>query len=110
MLGWRDAYPTIETSAAATSHAIGLASDHGLTIWDAVIVAASAEAECRLLLSEGLQDGFTRGGVTVTNPFVASPSPSFGGDDRGVRPAFLRLVESSLFTRLVHSICKENGE
>ena len=70
VLSWRDAFPTIETSAAGMIHAMDLASDHGLTIWDAVIVAASAEAECRLLLSEDLQDGFTWGGVTVTNPFA----------------------------------------
>jgi predicted nucleic acid-binding protein len=75
VLSWRDAYPTTETSAAAMIHAMDLASDHGLTIWDAVVVAASAEAECRLLLSEDLQDGFTWGGVTVTNPFAPTLHP-----------------------------------
>jgi len=56
-------------------NATDLASDHGLTIWDSVILAASAEAQCRLLLSEDLQDGFTWGGVTVTNPFAPALHP-----------------------------------
>ncbi|WP_205963481.1 PIN domain-containing protein [Roseicella aquatilis] len=32
---------------------------------------SAAEAECRLLLSEDIQDGFTWRGVTVRNPFAA---------------------------------------
>lgn len=70
VLNWRDAYSTAETSAAVIVNAADLASDHGLTIWDSVVLAASAEAECRLLLSEDLQEGFTWRGVTVTNPFA----------------------------------------
>jgi predicted nucleic acid-binding protein len=70
MLSWRDAYPMVETSAAVMVNAMDLASNHGLTIWDSVVLAASAEAECRLLLSEDLQEGFTWRGVTVTNPFA----------------------------------------
>jgi predicted nucleic acid-binding protein len=47
-----------------------LAADRGLSIWDSVVLAASAEAGCRLFLSEALQEGFTWRGVTVTNPFA----------------------------------------
>jgi predicted nucleic acid-binding protein len=75
VLSWRDAYAVVETSAAVIVNATDLASDHGLTIWDSVVLAASAEAECRLLLSEDLQDGFTWRGVTVTNPFAATLHP-----------------------------------
>jgi len=70
VLSWRDAYPTVETSVTVMVNATDLASDHGLSIWDSVVLAASAEAGCRLLLSEDLQDGFTWCGVTVTNPFA----------------------------------------
>lgn len=59
VLSWRDPYPVAETSAAVIVSATDLASDHGLTIWDSVVLAASAEAECRLRLSEDLQEGFT---------------------------------------------------
>lgn len=75
VLSWRDAYAVAETSAAVMVSATDLAADHGLSIWDSVVLAASAEAECRLLLSEDLQEGFTWRGVTVTNPFAASLHP-----------------------------------
>ncbi len=52
-----------------------LATAHHVSIWDAVIVASAAEARCRLLLSEDLQDGFTWGGLTVANPFLSSRHP-----------------------------------
>jgi predicted nucleic acid-binding protein len=72
VLSWRDAYSTFETSATVIVSATDLASHHGLSLWDSVILAASAEAECRLLLSEDLQEGFTWRGVTVTNPFASA--------------------------------------
>jgi len=75
VLSWRDAYEVAETSAAVIANAMDLASDRGLTIWDSVVLAASAEAECRLLLSEDLQEGFTWRGVTVTSPFAAALHP-----------------------------------
>ena len=75
ILGWRDAYPLSETSESVMINAIDLASDHRLRIWDAVILSAASEANCRLLLSEDLQDGFTWGGVTVVNPFTSPHHP-----------------------------------
>ena len=69
MLSWKDAFPVIETSADVMLSAADLATDHQLSIWDSVILSAAAEAGCRLLLSEDLQEGFTWRGVTVTNPF-----------------------------------------
>lgn len=75
ILSWIDAYPTIDTSATIMTMAITLAADHKLGMWDAVILAASASAGCRLLLSQDLQDGFTWNGVTVANPFVENRHP-----------------------------------
>jgi predicted nucleic acid-binding protein len=75
VLSWKDAYETVETSATVMVQAADLAADHGLAIWDSVVLAASAEAGCRLLLSEDLQDGFTWRGVTVTNPFSTTMHP-----------------------------------
>jgi predicted nucleic acid-binding protein len=75
ILTWRDAFPVIETSSAVLVDALDLAADHELSIWDSVILSAAAAAECRLLLSEDLQDGFTWRGVTVTNPFAARLHP-----------------------------------
>lgn len=72
VLTWGDAFPLIETSPTIVLAAMDLAVDHRVAIWDAVILAAAAEAGCRLLLSEDLQEGFTWSGVTVTNPFAPS--------------------------------------
>jgi predicted nucleic acid-binding protein len=75
ILSWRDAYAVVDTSPVVMLNAADLSTDHHLRIWDAVILSASAEAGCRLLLSEDLQEGFTWRGVTVTNPFGATPHP-----------------------------------
>lgn len=72
MLGWRDAFPLIETSPAVILAAADLATDHQLGIWDAVVLSAAAEAGCRFLLSEDLNPGFTWKGVTVANPFATT--------------------------------------
>jgi predicted nucleic acid-binding protein len=74
LANWQASFPLIETSPSVLSSAIDLAVQHKLRIWDAVILASAAEAGCRLLLSEDLQDGFTWGGVTVANPFAAKKS------------------------------------
>ena len=71
IIRYRDTYPLVETSSSVFLSATDLAVDHQINIWDAVIFAAAAEAGCRLLLSEDLQEGFTWGGVTVVNPFAA---------------------------------------
>ena len=75
LLSWRDAFAVIETSPGIMLAASDLATDHQIGIWDAVIVSAASEANCRLLLSEDLQEGFTWGGVTVANPFGSRPHP-----------------------------------
>jgi predicted nucleic acid-binding protein len=75
IINWRDAFSLVETSTTAMLSAAELAADHQLSIWDAVILASAAEARCRLLLSEDLQEGFTWNGVTITNPFLPSRHP-----------------------------------
>jgi predicted nucleic acid-binding protein len=69
VVAWGDSYPIIESSPSILLVALDLAVEHQLHIWDAIILAAAADAGCRLLLSEDLQDGFSWSGVTVTNPF-----------------------------------------
>ena len=61
------------TTEIVLSRAVDVAVDHQLATWDAVVLAAAAEAGCRVLLSENMQDGFTWGGVTIVNPFAPSP-------------------------------------
>jgi predicted nucleic acid-binding protein len=75
ILYWQDAFATAETSARALVAAMDLATHHRLTIWDAIILAVAAEARCRLLLSEDMQDGFSWNGITVANPYALPENP-----------------------------------
>jgi predicted nucleic acid-binding protein len=71
VLGWSDGYALIDTTPAVIQEAMELVATHRLGFWDAVMLAAAAQAGCRWLLSEDMQDGFTWRGVTVRNPFGA---------------------------------------
>lgn len=74
VLKWCDQYSLVETSTAVLLAAMELSAEHHIRIWDASMLAGAASAECRLLLSEDLQDGFTWNGVTVVNPFLDAPN------------------------------------
>lgn len=54
-------------------------ADHGMQIWDALIVSVASENRRRLLLSEDLQNGFAWGGVTVVNPLATPRTRLFSG-------------------------------
>jgi predicted nucleic acid-binding protein len=71
IFAWHDGYRTSPTTETAMIEAIDLAVDHRFRIWDSVMMSVAAEAGCRLLLSEDMQDGFTWRGVTVVNPFTS---------------------------------------
>ena len=71
VLGWHDAYALAETSSSVLLDALELAAAHRFALWDAIMLAAAAQAGCRHLLSEDMQDGFTWRGVTIRNPFAA---------------------------------------
>jgi predicted nucleic acid-binding protein len=75
VMDFRDTYPLLETTPQILLAAMDLSVDHQLNIWDGIIVACAAEADCRLLVSEDLQDGFTWRGLTVVNPFAKTSHP-----------------------------------
>lgn len=79
ILGWADCYAVADSTWTAYQSALDLAADHGLQIWDALILSVAADNHCRLLLSEDLHQGFTWGGVTVVNPFVTPRSSLLTG-------------------------------
>jgi predicted nucleic acid-binding protein len=59
---------TADTHAAA----LGLAREHGVAFYDALIIASAIEAGCDTLYSEDMQHGRTIGAVTIRNPFSGS--------------------------------------
>ena len=59
---------TLNTHAGAVS----LAREHGLSFYDALIVAAAIEAGCDTLFSEDMQHGRSIGGLAIVNPFLDS--------------------------------------
>lgn len=75
ILGWSDSFEIMDSSWTAFQTALDLCVDHRLQIWDALILAVSAEHGCRLLLTEDLQTGFTWRGVTVVDPFSEPEHP-----------------------------------
>ena len=79
LLSWQSSFPVIDTSHSILLAGVDLSVDHGLNVWDAVVLAAAASAGCRLLLSEDMQEGFTWGGVTVVNPFAAKRNELLAG-------------------------------
>lgn len=70
---WTGLYDVHAAEVATFERALELASAHRLQVWDAVILATSAQAGCSMLLTEDLQQGFSWSGVTVVNPFAHRP-------------------------------------
>lgn len=75
VLSWMDAYPLLESTAAAWRGAMDLCVAHQLASWDALVLNVAAEGGARLLLSEDLQPGFSWRGVSVVNPLVPPNDP-----------------------------------
>lgn len=57
--------------AATTERAWQVQDKAGLSWWDALMVAAALRAECRLFVSEDMQDGALIDGMRIANPFTA---------------------------------------
>ena len=69
----RARFPEVMPLTADThASALGLARDHGLAFYDALIVASAIEGECDILYSEDMQHGREFGGLSIVNPFLES--------------------------------------
>jgi predicted nucleic acid-binding protein len=58
-----------ETTLPVMINALEIKVRHGLSYWDAAIVAAARALGCRELLSEDMSHGREVEGVTINNPF-----------------------------------------
>ena len=72
VLGWADGFALTDTKPAIVIKAITLVAAHRLGFRDGVMLAGAAQANCRALLLADMQDGFSRRGVTIRNPFDAT--------------------------------------
>ena len=75
--------PVVSIDADGVQAAIAGSRSWRLSYWDALIIVAAQSAGCARLLTEGLADGATYGGVRAENPFVearrvSEPQASYG--------------------------------
>ena len=63
------------TTVDVIDAAMSLVVSHKLQVFDAVIMAAAAQAGCEVLVSEDLQDGFAWRGLVVAAPFGSVTDP-----------------------------------
>ena len=64
------AWQPIPVDLTVVERAWLLQRDHLLSWWDALVVAAAQTCECRVLLTEDLQDGQVFDAVRVVSPFA----------------------------------------
>lgn len=69
LLAWRPVACSDRTIASAWE----IEDRYSISWWDALIVAASREQACTILLTEDLQDGQVLAGVRVVSPFLNAP-------------------------------------
>lgn len=60
----------VHASASLYGEALRLQNNHGISWYDALIVASAVDGECDILYSEDFQHGRGFGNVKVQNPFV----------------------------------------
>jgi len=62
--------PVVTTDGALVLSAIDTADEHGIGLWDAMIVQAARRAGCDEVLTEDLNHDQVIEGVRITNPFA----------------------------------------
>ena len=65
------AFPLVAVDGGTVLRAVHLHQSATLSFWDALIVQAALEGNCKRLLSEDLQIGRHFGDLVVENPFAA---------------------------------------
>lgn len=60
----------VPTDAPLVRHGIALGIAHGISHWDAMIVAAAQRAGCDEIMTEDLNHGQSIDGLRIVNPFL----------------------------------------
>ena len=71
VMQWTSFHVVEEVTFERFRNAAALATAHQLAIFDAMILATAADANCDFLLSEDMHSGFVWQGCRVMNPFSA---------------------------------------
>jgi predicted nucleic acid-binding protein len=75
LMEFAEAFGTSASEVDSILAGADLVVDHKLQFWDALILTATANAGCTMLLSEDMQSGFVTRGVTIINPFSTPLHP-----------------------------------
>ena len=63
------AFDTFAADEANVAEALALMAAGRMNYWDALLVTASRDAGCTVLLTEDMQDGFQLGDLEIVHPF-----------------------------------------
>jgi predicted nucleic acid-binding protein len=69
------AFPVCPISRDLVWEAVDAKQRHGISYWDAAILAAAKQLGCQLVYSEDLSHGQLYDGVRVLNPFLTATTP-----------------------------------
>lgn len=72
---WSVLFPVLPTDGAHVLKAAVFSARHRLQFWDSVIWQVARSTDVAIILSEDMQDGFSREGVTVLNPLLPERWP-----------------------------------
>jgi predicted nucleic acid-binding protein len=64
-------FPLVAVDGATVLRAVSLHQSAGISLWDALIVQAALEGNCKKVLSEDMQHGRKFGELLIENPFLA---------------------------------------
>ncbi|MFM2422844.1 MAG: hypothetical protein RL291_1374, partial [Pseudomonadota bacterium] len=63
-------WATAPLDAAVTARAFKIEDEVGASWWDSLILASAVLADCKLFVTEDLQDGRSIGSMRIINPFT----------------------------------------
>lgn len=72
---WLDLFQTISYDQSAVRAALAEAVAGRFSFFDALMLATASSANCRLILSEDMQDGMSYRTLRIRNPFTATGLP-----------------------------------
>jgi predicted nucleic acid-binding protein len=84
---WLAMFPSFAVTEGAVRAALEVAVAGTASYWDALLIAAAAEAGCAAILTEDLADGSTLFGVRIVNPFASDELSASARALLGLDPA-----------------------